>query len=51
MSGKPLEGDVRDWLTLARADLAHAEVKPPGGRPEVNCFHAQQVTEKALRHY
>ena len=49
MSGKPLEGDVREWLMLARADLAHAEVIPPGGLPEVNFFHAQQAAEKALK--
>lgn len=49
MSGKPLEGDVRDWLMLARADLAHAEANPPGGLPQVNCIHAQQATEKALK--
>jgi HEPN domain-containing protein len=46
----PPEGLVRQWLQIARSDLAFAEMAPPpGAMYEQLCFHAQQAVEKALK--
>ena len=38
-----------EWLNHARSDLGFAESDVPDGLPEMNCFHAQQAAEKALK--
>ena len=39
----------QEWLTHTRSDLAVAKTNIPDALPEVNCFHAQQAAEKALK--
>ncbi|MGH7573958.1 MAG: HEPN domain-containing protein [Longimicrobiales bacterium] len=41
--------DPREWIRLARGDLALAEANVPGAPPELLCFHAQQAAEKAIK--
>lgn len=46
----PEAGSPRDWLRLARADLAIARLElPPDGMLELLCFHAQQAAEKSIK--
>ncbi|MGQ0814414.1 MAG: HEPN domain-containing protein [Gemmatimonadota bacterium] len=40
--------DPREWLRLAKADLALANSGLSDVPPEPLCFHAQQAAEKAL---
>ena len=45
----PEAGSPRDWLRLAKADLAIARLElPPDGLLELLCFHAQQAAEKSI---
>ena len=45
-----MPGSPRDWLRIARSDLALATAQPPAGvLLECLCFHAQQAAEKALK--
>ena len=39
----------QEWLTHAKSDLAFAKSDVPDGLLEMNCFHAQQAAEKALK--
>lgn len=41
--------DPREWLRLARGDLALARAEVPDVPPELLCFHAQQAAEKAIK--
>jgi len=46
----PEAGSPRDWLRLAKADLAIARLElPPDGLLELLCFHAQQAAEKSIK--
>lgn len=41
--------DPREWIRLARGDLALADANVPAAPPELLCFHAQQAAEKAIK--
>ena len=41
--------DPREWLNLARSNLALARSRAPGAYLEDMCFEAQQAAEKAIK--
>lgn len=47
---KPLPGSPKDWLRLARSDMAVARLSSgPDILLETLCFHTQQTVEKSLK--
>jgi HEPN domain-containing protein len=41
--------DPREWLRIAREDMAFAEARITGVGFGLRCFHAQQAAEKAIK--